>query len=218
MIDLPLFPLNTVLFPNMPLRLHIFEDRYKLMINECLEADKPFGVVLIEQGEEAMGKLATPHLIGTTAHITQLQKLQFGRMNLLAIGKDRFRVNALYHDRPYLWGKVDLIPFIHDDRATLRASDARLRPLVSRYLASLTEVGFQFDESQLPTDTLGMALLAAIALQADNAQKQSLLESIGVTQLTETLIHLYRKEVTFLNILLSPPTQDDDSNYLFSLN
>ncbi|HSG18664.1 MAG TPA: LON peptidase substrate-binding domain-containing protein, partial [Anaerolineae bacterium] len=50
MFELPIFPLNTVLFPGMPLSLHIFEDRYKLMIGKCLQERRAFGVVLIRQG------------------------------------------------------------------------------------------------------------------------------------------------------------------------
>ena len=65
---LPLFPLNTVLFPNMVLPLHVFEERYKLMINTCLAQDKPFGVVLIYSGTEAGGP-AVPHSVGTVARI-----------------------------------------------------------------------------------------------------------------------------------------------------
>ena len=58
MITLPLFPLNTVLFPGIPVHLHIFEERYKEMISQCLEARVPFGVVLIKSGPEALGPAA----------------------------------------------------------------------------------------------------------------------------------------------------------------
>ena len=60
MQEIPLFPLNTVLFPNAPLRLHIFEERYKRMVNDCLAEKQPFGVVLIRHGLEALGPLAEP--------------------------------------------------------------------------------------------------------------------------------------------------------------
>ena len=86
MFELPLFPLNTVLFPGMPLPLHIFEDRYKQMINNCLEEKEPFGVVLIRNGKEALGPLAQPHSIGCTARIVEVQKLSDGRMNITSVG------------------------------------------------------------------------------------------------------------------------------------
>ena len=70
-MELPLFPLNTVLFPGATLPLHIFEDRYKEMISQCIEEHRPFGVLLIRKGREA-GDLAEPFEIGTTAHIARV--------------------------------------------------------------------------------------------------------------------------------------------------
>ena len=63
-IEISLFPLNTVLFPGQVLPLHIFEDRYRLMIRECLAEEKPFGVVLIRRGRE-VGETAEPYMVGT---------------------------------------------------------------------------------------------------------------------------------------------------------
>ena len=60
MVEIPLFPLNTVLFPNMPLSLHIFEPRYKIMVEQCLSREEPFGVALIQKGREALGPLPEP--------------------------------------------------------------------------------------------------------------------------------------------------------------
>ena len=65
--EIPLFPLNTVLFPYGQLQLHIFEEKYRLMVRECLEYDRPFGVALIRAGSD----LGEPHLIGTAARITE---------------------------------------------------------------------------------------------------------------------------------------------------
>ena len=92
MLDLPLFPLNTVLFPGMPLSLHIFEDRYKRMIGECIDSGNPFGVVLIKRGQEANGPLAEPHEIGCTARIIEVEPLSEGRMNIVVLGQKRFRI------------------------------------------------------------------------------------------------------------------------------
>ncbi|MCS7071304.1 MAG: LON peptidase substrate-binding domain-containing protein, partial [Anaerolinea sp.] len=77
MVMLPLFPLNTVLFPGIPISLHIFEDRYKLMINRCLNSQMPFGIVLLQSGSEVQGAgpAPQPYSIGCTAHIVQVQRL-----------------------------------------------------------------------------------------------------------------------------------------------
>ena len=68
LVQLPLFPLNLVLFPGMDLPLHIFEERYKSMIGDCLNQNLPFGVVLIKEGLE-VGTPAEPERIGTSARI-----------------------------------------------------------------------------------------------------------------------------------------------------
>ena len=88
MLNLPLFPLNTVLFPEMPLPLHIFEVRYKQMIAKCLAGDRTFGVVLIKHGSEALGPLAEPYSIGCTARIIESQSLGEGRMEITTVGED----------------------------------------------------------------------------------------------------------------------------------
>src|SRR5438128_2047759 len=92
-MDLRLFPLNTVLFPGMRMPLHIFEERYKIMVRECMEEDAPFGIVLIRSGVEVGGG-AVPHSLGTTARIMQVEYLDEGRLNLFAIGERRFRIIA----------------------------------------------------------------------------------------------------------------------------
>ena len=83
--NLPLFPLNTVLFPGMVLPLHIFEERYKLMMNRCLEQERPFGVVLIREGAE-VGEQAVPYDVGTTSVIAGVTRYDDGRMNIVSLG------------------------------------------------------------------------------------------------------------------------------------
>jgi uncharacterized protein len=114
--DLPLFPLNTVLFPGMPLTLHIFEERYKLMIERCLEHRQPFGVVLIRYGKEALGSLADPHRIGCTARILDVQPLSEGRMNISALGQKRFRILELSHKKALPGGLGRAFPISRDSK------------------------------------------------------------------------------------------------------
>ena len=103
--ELPLFPLNLVLFPGMRLPLHIFEERYKAMIGDCIERETPFGVVLIREGPEVGGP-AEPFRVGTTARITQVQRLEEGRLNLLARGEKRFDLVEIVQEEPHLVGLV----------------------------------------------------------------------------------------------------------------
>ena len=103
--ELPLFPLNMVLFPGMPLPLHIFEERYKAMIGDCLEREEPFGIVLIKEGQE-VGDPADPFRIGTTARIVQSERLQEGRMNILTTGESRFELVEITQRVPHLVAQV----------------------------------------------------------------------------------------------------------------
>src|SRR4051812_43493059 len=89
--ELPLFPLNTVLFPGMPLPLHIFESRYREMITVCSRDERPFGVVLIREGQE-VGEPAEPFTVGTMARIVGVDRLPDGRMNIVTVGTQRFRL------------------------------------------------------------------------------------------------------------------------------
>lgn len=219
-MELPLFPLNSVLFPRMPLRLHIFEDRYKEMINQCVDNQSPFGVVLIQDGTAEGGPIARPHLIGTTAHITQVQRLPYGRMNIVAVGRDRFKVNELdLTSYSYLSADVDLLPLIDNDEIILSTGMRKLRPLVKRYLTALVDSGqLEFDMKQLPEESLTLAFLAAHALQAEDNLKQNLLEASDVRDLFTSLLQIYQREVALIDILLSPPQVEEDNDSPFSLN
>lgn len=88
---LPLFPLQTVLFPDGVLPLKVFEARYMDMVSECLRTDAPFGVVLIEQGQET-GAPALPHALGTAAVIARWDMAQAGVLEIVARGTRRFRI------------------------------------------------------------------------------------------------------------------------------
>jgi uncharacterized protein len=219
MMELPLFSLNTVLFPGMPINLHIFEERYKLMINTCIENRQPFGVVLIANGVEVDGPLAEPHLVGCTARITQVQPLSQGRMNIAAVGRERFQILSLNHNNPYLVGVVESYPMPEDDPEIAYHLAARLRSWIDRYLKLLELAGqAQVDTSQLPHDPLALAYLAAMLVQQISpAQKQELLAAENTNGLLRQLVAIYRREVTVINATLSPPG-DNDYQGLYSLN
>ena len=98
-ITIPLFPLEVVLMPSMPLPLHIFEERYKLMIGECLKQKKEFGLVY-QKGTD-MKK------IGCTARIVQvLRRFDDGRLDIMTQGVNRFVIKNIYDDKPYFQAEV----------------------------------------------------------------------------------------------------------------
>src|SRR5262249_23903756 len=100
-MDIPLFPLpNLVLFPNIVVPLHIFEDRYKLMINGCIEQDEVFGLVLLRKGAEEESE-QTIHRVGVSARVVEVERLDEGRMNILCEGESRFRVHRYTQQLPF---------------------------------------------------------------------------------------------------------------------
>jgi Lon protease-like protein len=221
MIEMPLFPLNTVLFPGMPMELHIFEDRYKLMIGMCVEKRMPFGIVLLEQGRAELDPTSPepkPFMIGCTAQITQVKPLPEGRMNITIVGRERFQILSLHHDKPYLVGMVEMTPLEIGDSRQLLKSSRNLRQWIERYLRVLEKAGqIQFDPRQLPPDTASLAYLGAVLLQGVSLfQKQELLAAETLTGMVDALRGIYRREVVLLETLLTPPEGDNPTP--FSLN
>ena len=108
MTRLPMFPLQTVVFPFGLLPLHVFEDRYRRMIADCLADDGRFGVVLIERGSEVGGGDARAS-IGTEARIVEHQELDDGRYIVIAIGIRRIAVETWLPDDPYPQASVTVL-------------------------------------------------------------------------------------------------------------
>ncbi len=205
MYELPLFPLNAVLFPGTPLQLHIFEERYKRMINVCIDERKSFGVVLIRRGIEAMGPPAEPHQVGCSAQVVHVQRLSQGRMNIVALGQRRFRILSI-DDRaqPYLVGLVEdlLLQESYPELVERQADD--LRPQVEHFIRSLVEAGGgKFDLQQMPGDAVSLAYMAAALLQIPPIQKQALLELDRTDQLLTSLQSAYRRENSLLKVILA---------------
>ena len=203
---LPLFPLNTVLFPSMVLPLHIFEERYKLMINTCLAQDKPFGAVLIYSGTEA-GGAAVPHSVGTVARIAHWEWLPDGRINILTAGDRRFRiVEYAGPKQPYLVGSVEY----WDDEEVESPGLSKLVDDVSRnffdYLTlimSLADRPLPVSQFQLPADPTMLSYHVASNLQIDMGERQDLLEEPSAASRLQRELVLLRREGGFLQRLVS---------------
>jgi len=197
-VDLPLFPLGTVLFPHMPLGLHIFEERYRAMMRDCEQSGTTFGVVAIREGTE-VGRPALPHSVGTLARIRDVERLEDGRYNLLVVGASRFRLDTLTYDQPYLVGSVRYLedaPSSLDDASALVAN---VRTAFTRYVATLsgpTDTGA--DDLELPDDPELLSYLVAASLRVELAHRQELLELNSAAARLRACLTLLRRE-TVLN-------------------
>ena len=176
-VEIPLFPLRTVLFPGMPLPLQIFEERYKAMTRGLLDKGGEFGVLLIRDGSEVGGG-AVPHSIGSTATIEESQDLGGGRFALTARGRRRFRLKRMLPSRPYPFGEVEYViddPWTPDPRLQRALETVRATfPAYFRMALSLTD---QWAKGmKLPHGPHELVNFLAPWIQVDEQIKQRLLE------------------------------------------
>ncbi|MBI5949743.1 MAG: LON peptidase substrate-binding domain-containing protein [Chloroflexi bacterium] len=200
-VEIPLFPLRTVLFPGMALPLRIFEDRYRTMTRELLDSGGVFGVLLIREGSE-VGSGAVPYSIGTTARIEECQEVEGGRFVLNARGVQRFRLVRSLSPRPYPAGEVELL---EDEPAydtpILRSALETVRATFPAYFRLALALSDQWARGlKLPSSPNGLVNFLGPWLQVEEETKQRLLEgetvSDRVVQLAEILDDLLSRTGT----------------------
>lgn len=202
MTPLPLFLLETVLTPGMPLALHVFEMRYRQMIGLCIATKQPFGVVLIRPNVQ-------PYPVGCSARVIQSERLEDGRMNIIAIGQERFRILSYQHDQPYPVGLVEDYPARIEDQEQAQRLGEMLRPWVQSYLRILSRVNrLKLQRHVLPQAPLALAYTAIHVVQTSAPEKQAILAAETVEGMLRALHQLYRREVTIAHASFKrPPPQ-----------
>lgn len=202
--QIPLFPLSTVLFPGMLLPLHIFENRYKMMIQRCIDHEEDFGVVFIQEGSEVGRGNAQIFDIGTTAQITHAETLPDGRMHIATVGMHRIRVIETDEDSyPYMVGMVEEFPLEEGDPVQIQAASDELSSLLLKYLAIIAKMGsaeIAFD--QIPRDATALAFLTAIVIQSSAEYKQELLSIPSLEELLRHEKQLIARENRILKMLV----------------
>jgi len=198
---LPLFPLNTVLFPHLPLPLHVFEDRYRVMISDCLEAGHSFGVVAIREGLETGPAL--PYDIGTLAKIVRIDRMGDGRMNLLVSGASRFRIVETATDRPYLRARIEILPEAGDEAAGIGELTDAAATAFRQYSNLLRELVNEKPEAfEPPMDPELLSYLVAGTLTLQLPQKQALLQYSRTDERLRAEVALLRRELALLREML----------------
>jgi len=208
--EMPLFPLNTVLFPYASLHLHVFEERYRSMIQNCMAFDRPFGVVLIRSGSE-IGELADPYLVGTAVRIVSVQTFDDGGMDIQVQGERRFRIRELDESGSYLIGKVEPVvehPMEGSDRADDLMVQARaaFETLIQR-LFSRQEISVQV---VFPTDPVVLSFTIANLLPMENLDKQKLLETTDTLERVEDLLPILNHQIAEAKQPSYYPINSDD--------
>jgi len=181
-IELPLFPLNVVLFPGTVLPLHIFEPRYRRMIVDCQREGKPFGIVLVKPESEFLQEI--PHKVGTTVEIRDLNQLPDGRYILIALGIKRFRIISQHREKPYLSGIVELFDDVAEPQEQLISFTQQVQHLFEDYLDLLLKASGEEKtiEAPLPNEPEELSHFIAYFLDLKEDLKQHLLELTSTQQ------------------------------------
>ncbi len=183
---IPLFPLHTVLFPGGPLPLRIFETRYTDMVRRCMREQQPFGVVLIEEGDEA-GEVATTATVGCSARIVDFFKLKDGLLGISCIGDRKFRVRRVWREHDGL--NMAQIDWLHEEAALPLPEDySILRETVRRALEDLSAQYSHVERKLDDAAWVGARLAELLPLALGD--KQGLLELDDPLERLSTLMEL----------------------------
>jgi uncharacterized protein len=210
-VQLPIFPLGVVLFPGMPLSLHIFEDRYRRLVQHLRDSDdddRCLGVVAIREGYE-VGSTAvhSAHRFGCEAVLSEVRERPDGRYDIDMVGRRRLRVDGMDDSQPYLVGDVAYLP--DADGADVDRAAGRALAAFGAYRRRLGAVrGTRIEVAELPDD----ALMLSYALSAGGlfllSDRQALLEDADAATRLNRLARLLRSETAAMTALPSLPATE----------
>jgi Lon protease-like protein len=162
--DIPLFPLNVVLMPGTPMPLHIFEDRYKQMVNECLDAETEFGMIFADESGTRQ--------VGCTARIVDLvERYDDGRLVILVEGSQRFKLNNVLSGKPYYVGDIEYLEDGPQEDVSALAEECVA--LLERVVAAATEGSVDIEIEQ---PYLNLSFIIAGRIEFDLETRQQILE------------------------------------------
>jgi Lon protease-like protein len=192
-MEIPLFPLPLVLFPQVVLPLHIFEGRYREMINRCIEESIAFGIVLIPPGTSAENE-STIRRVGVTARVIQFERIEDGRINIMAAGETRFRILNFTSGKSYWTANVEFFEDDDESEEDLRDSYndvVRLYREVHQLAAQYRGIDVDVEEIKIPVSPATMSHMVGFVLDLDMEFKQALLEMTSIEGRLKTLaVHL----------------------------
>ena len=211
---LPLFPLSTVLFPGMRLPLHIFEERYRLLVTDLQEQPAParFGVVAIRKGREVGAEGVTAlHEVGCVATVRQITPYPDGRFDLATVGTERFRLLRVDDELPYFRGEIE--PLKDDGQAgeadALAFAVNRAQAGFRAYLNALADRGGGvISVAELPDEPVLLSYVIGAAMIIDLPERQSLLAAPTALDRLKRERSLLVRETAMLRATTSRPAPD----------
>lgn len=196
--ELPLFPLPVVLFPGVPLPLHIFEPRYRQMLNDIRASNNFFGLSYFDASSATTDLPPAGH-VGCVAEVTETQLLPDGRSNILTVGLIRYRVEG-YVDRgdPYLVARVSFFEDEEESEELLTESSRNVAETFTRIARAVRIINDE--RAGLPdisdTEPQRLSFLVAAAMEIDAELKQELLELQSTSERLQRLSDMLGRAVS----------------------
>lgn len=193
---MPLFPLDTVLFPYAQILVHVVNGAFFDMVTECADQDRPFGVVLIRSVAEEAGDHPQPYMVGTAVRILGIDRFEDGSMNVRVQGERRFRIRRLDETGPFLVGHVE--PVVEVEVPDCPRADAlalRAREDFGNWVQmQIARKGLTV-QIRFPEDYTALSFAIANFLPISNLEKQQLLEQVDTVERVATLIPLLEQQM-----------------------
>ncbi len=209
-LELPLFPLNLVLFPKAILPLQVFEERYKLMMGRVLGGSRQFGVTLIKSGVEVGGP-ATPFDVGTTAVIKDVAPMGAGRLAMTCVGERPFRILEILHEEPYITAIIETLDY---DSAPLIGGEELIDQVKHSFRTHIKLVSQILRQDppviSLDLDAESLSYLVGSTMQVHATDKQELLEMPGLEPRLRKEADLLERENTVLKHYIARQVRGDD--------
>ena len=202
---LPIFPLATVLVPGLVLPLHVFEPRYRELVERLMAlpegATRQFGVIALRNGSQAGDTPTQLHAVGCTAELREVTPYADGRFDIVSVGETRFRLTGFDPDAgtPYHTGIVEFLPE-SDGEGDVERLSARVTQLFADYRRTLG-----VEVTALPDDPQVVSYLVAAAVVLHLPQRQALLEQPTTTERLRAERDLLRREVALVKAFRSLP-------------
>ncbi len=212
---IPLFPLGSVLYPGLALPLHIFEQRYRLLVSRLeagtTEEERSFGVVAIRSGHEVgAASVSALHEVGTTALLRRVTPYPDGRSDILTTGARRFRLLAVDQSQPYLQAEVEWLPEPNEAPSDLNSLATEVASQFTEYQQTLAGDADDTEEpsTTLPDDPTVLSYLVSAAMVLDLPDRQRLLAAPTTADRLRTLTGLLSRELAALRLLGAVPATD----------
>jgi len=213
---LPLFPLSTVLFPGMRLPLHVFEERYRLLVAHLRAQPEPrrFGVIAIRKGREVGAHgIKALHEVGCVAAVREITPHADGRFDLATVGTERFRLLRVDDSLPYLQGEIE--PLKDEEAAEAGEAEAfavsRVQAGFRNYLNALADRGGGvINVADLPDEPLLLSYVVGAAMIIDLPERQSLLAAPTALDRLRLERSLLVRETAMFRATTSRPATDHE--------